>query len=1075
MRIDRIYIDGFGIFHNLDVNSIPPGMCVLYGENEAGKTTLLSFVRAILFGFPSGRSNQNPYQPLVGGRHGGRIDISVLQGNRYTIERFSGGRGGVLTVTSPDGTVHGEDTLRRLRGLATRDVYNNIFGFSHSELQRLEALDDDTVKATIYGAGLGIRVSLPEIESRLAQEGASLFKSGGQKPVINQTLRELEEVRGQIREKSRDTASYDSLQVSLLRYESQLDGLRIEKKLVRGQNDLACRVLNVWDDWVEYLATAKSLSALSIVESFPRGGLTRLDVLEERLNGLVAEIAGVDAEIDEIKAKRDSIRIKAALLDSAVEIETLVRGREKFESATDDLPRLEAELNTARDEVSGLLKRLGLDWDASRAEAFDDSIPARETIRTFQEQVRSAESEIIRARNRAEQAKLSCDRAKDKLNSARVKLESQPRPAVEDRALLKERALALRQVSVLVLERMRLTDEQTMLADRIADLAAQGGVYEVSQRSARGGTTNWVAIAFIVIAFLFAGALWWVQQRAFSLVLAGLALTAALWFRISVRSMARERREQTGRLAEIRSRESKASQRKLEIVASLESLDKTLGAKCLEAAVAVPHSSPDVDGYIQAVDDQLDVERGWADAKTRVEELTGEVSLCDEELDLANGGLVAAEERLSEVQKERQQWLASVGLPISVSSDGALDMVTKIESVKEARRRVKGLEERIGRIRAYTEKYSDQVIACAKGCGHEHVTTKNPGSVVDALASQLLNERTALHERNGMEEKLALQMKQRHVLASKRDAVEREKKALLDEAEATSVEEFRNMGQTWSERAQLELTCSERRKSIEKIGGVGPSGEEFIEFLRSADLAEQQNRKAETDTRLTELDEEIERVSRLLGEAQEKIRVIESSTETSDLRLNEQSLLEKLHQDSQRWFILALAQHLLAKTRDEYERERQPGVIRDATGFFGPMTGGRYKRIVAVPGESGFQVIDRDDTRKSVDALSSATREQLYFALRLGLIREFCRKQEPLPVVLDDVFVNFDQARQRAAVKAVLNLSRENQVIVFTCHSETIRLVAAENGQIRILAFDPTNSQVHSVSADEWVRSHAVA
>ena len=76
MRLHELYIDGFGQFHGQTMGPLNPAITVLYGPNEAGKSTLLAFIRTILFGFRrSGRSQFYPHL-AGGGKHGGRITLS---------------------------------------------------------------------------------------------------------------------------------------------------------------------------------------------------------------------------------------------------------------------------------------------------------------------------------------------------------------------------------------------------------------------------------------------------------------------------------------------------------------------------------------------------------------------------------------------------------------------------------------------------------------------------------------------------------------------------------------------------------------------------------------------------------------------------------------------------------------------------------------------------------------------------------------------------------------------------------------------------------------------------------------
>ena len=91
MRIETIAIDGFGQFHGAQL-SPNPGLTVVRGPNEAGKTTLLAFTRAMLFGFATKR-----YPALNGGKRGGWLDVVMADGRALRIERY-GERGGDGTL-----------------------------------------------------------------------------------------------------------------------------------------------------------------------------------------------------------------------------------------------------------------------------------------------------------------------------------------------------------------------------------------------------------------------------------------------------------------------------------------------------------------------------------------------------------------------------------------------------------------------------------------------------------------------------------------------------------------------------------------------------------------------------------------------------------------------------------------------------------------------------------------------------------------------------------------------------------------------------------------------------------------
>ncbi len=105
------------------------------------------------------------------------------------------------------------------------------------------------------------------------------------------------------------------------------------------------------------------------------------------------------------------------------------------------------------------------------------------------------------------------------------------------------------------------------------------------------------------------------------------------------------------------------------------------------------------------------------------------------------------------------------------------------------------------------------------------------------------------------------------------------------------------------------------------------------------------------------------------------------------------------------------------------------------------MTNGRYPRLVAPPGDENILVERPDGKRLETHELSRGTAEQQYLALRLGFVQEFSRRSEPLPLVMDDIFVNFDPGRARAAMKEVLTLTDHHQILFFTCHPETVERI----------------------------------
>jgi uncharacterized protein YhaN len=201
---------------------------------------------------------------------------------------------------------------------------------------------------------------------------------------------------------------------------------------------------------------------------------------------------------------------------------------------------------------------------------------------------------------------------------------------------------------------------------------------------------------------------------------------------------------------------------------------------------------------------------------------------------------------------------------------------------------------------------------------------------------------------------------------------------------------------------------------------------------------------------------ELSRVAEMLAETQkrrdeavgeqrvadaERRRIAESDAVPA-LKAELEGLHSELASALSEWRIATLAKELVARTLQEFTRTRQPAVLEEASGAFSRVTAGAYQRILQEQDRESLIVLDRSAQHKRPEELSRGTAEQLYLCLRLGLALEFARRSVSLPLIMDDVLVNFDPERARAVAQELARFSTRHQVLVFTCHPETAQLFA---------------------------------
>ena len=229
--------------------------------------------------------------------------------------------------------------------------------------------------------------------------------------------------------------------------------------------------------------------------------------------------------------------------------------------------------------------------------------------------------------------------------------------------------------------------------------------------------------------------------------------------------------------------------------------------------------------------------------------------------------------------------------------------------------------------------------------------------------------------------------------------------------------------------------------NLENLGGRADDQVRFQEELHRCSPERLQAEGDELHQEVQEVEEKLATLQEQFGRLDERREQLESAEELSVLRQRRKGLLAELSETANRWSVLTICLGFLQQARRIYEKERKQPVVRESEHFFRTITNGRYQAIVAPHGEESIEVVGANGSRYEVDILSRGTAEQLYLSLRFGYIQEFGRRARPLPVVMDDILVNFDAQRARASITTILELAHRNQILFFTCHPQTVSLI----------------------------------
>lgn len=260
-------------------------------------------------------------------------------------------------------------------------------------------------------------------------------------------------------------------------------------------------------------------------------------------------------------------------------------------------------------------------------------------------------------------------------------------------------------------------------------------------------------------------------------------------------------------------------------------------------------------------------------------------------------------------------------------------------------------------------------------------------------------------------------------------------------------------------RREMETIGDSRRSHADRLAWLEnqlAEHESAFQKARSELTAETgtdlESRVAQIDTELDRTDDLRVEQDQLIGETRAAIRRLEAGTSaTAQLRAQQEQTLEQLRVAAGEWSGYMLAHEILTRSRKRFEEEHQPAVIQTARRYLSTITDGAYDRIVVSNDGKQIQVVQPNGARKQDNELSRGTREQLYLALRFGYITELGRTSASLPVIVDDILVNFDPARARATAHAFAELSATNQILVFTCHPSTVDHFRAASPDVEVV------------------------
>jgi len=159
-----------------------------------------------------------------------------------------------------------------------------------------------------------------------------------------------------------------------------------------------------------------------------------------------------------------------------------------------------------------------------------------------------------------------------------------------------------------------------------------------------------------------------------------------------------------------------------------------------------------------------------------------------------------------------------------------------------------------------------------------------------------------------------------------------------------------------------------------------------------------------------------------------------------------EAVLMAVRSNAEQYVRVKLASRILRDEIERYRQQHQGPLLERASEHFAVLTQGSFAGLRADINEKDEPVlvgVRPNDDRVYVEGMSSGTRDQLYLSLRLASLERYMDSAEPMPFIVDDILVHFDDERSVATLGVLAELARKTQIILFTHHRRLVEQAQA--------------------------------
>ncbi|WP_339673431.1 DUF4332 domain-containing protein [uncultured Gimesia sp.] len=1041
MKITRIHVSQFGNWQDLNLASLDPGINVFYGPNETGKSTLMRMIRGILYGFQSDELREHsrvpdavPWSALLDIRH---------QGQFYEIQRQTTAKGrGHFSFQSQTRGISGADLLTSLQSGVNESVYENVFAIGLNELQELGTLHGDQVAQHIYGLTLGPEgQAILDAAKQVSQSRQSLLSRDNKSGKLPELYQQLEETNAKLSDLKQQSQRFFNLSNELQKVRSESDSLKKRKSglqyQIRGHRFLD----RVWKPWQEVQDLQQQLKRLPVVAEFPKDGVSLLNEYDQEIKQVEAKRIELKAELSGLRKQIEQAELDNELLNFAPSIQSLV---EQQPWMTDLEHQHKSGIASAQELESILQNYLSQNQNIRH-------LTHIKTTPDHNQRLIEAAREYRVAGTKRKNAHRRYKKVSRKYQQTLASLQEQSSRLLNGHSIeaelkrARERMKHLERLSQLRVRESEFVIRQEAVKEQLERLQTNSRLPGWAKKTLFGFA---LAGAFLVLAGFWRGVS---DAKLVGLIfcLSGLFLGGITWaikkhFEIDVQDQAEELQDESWAL-DVHLRETRQ-----EIDRILE--DEYFALKSLSEGHSLSsHRQRETIPALNFNDENILRTDLLHELAFKIAELE-QLKIAQERAQKTRQLLVKLRNRSQEIQRnfssKRHEWcecLKHLGLTETLKVDDAFRMWQQVSQANLFRNQLEQAQQKIKPTGDLVDMYFNRIHELGLRMNRRQQNSVTPFEQVTAWERELetLSSQREARARLMKEEQRLRQ--DADSLNLKLEETKHQRSTLLIQGGAASREEFLKRAASLTERIQLEKTLATAQRELERASQSEQEMAIVEEDLLNFDAEANAEQLEMLNLELEDIEQDLVTTAENMGRLKQDYQNAKTDRTAVQLRFQREQILEQIRQASADWFTTELSAVGLQKLQSEFERTSQPETLAIASDYLRQLTNGKYCNIWTPLGEQYPKIDDNEGHTLTVSELSSGTREQLFLAIRLAMVERFRNNGVELPMVLDDVLVNFDQSRTQAAIETLISVAKKGQqILFFTCHLHLTRLFAEQ-------------------------------